>query len=228
MPAQRQGGGSGKYIDPDALKKTRAAEKADDKARQKIVNQNRAKKKPDVPAVVDNIKPKTDSKPKPKAVTVSTSSVVPRQSSISDGVNTKDLYSKAVLKIMLSLIRSSKDLLTRYNFSGIDKITDFYLDADNAARQTAIITQIARPKTILSSEQVSNQDKFSKDINAINNKIGDLVEDSIKSNFYGSTVGDTFYPLSPKILNGNAYYDLKFTIESITPIGFKYSLYEIG
>jgi hypothetical protein len=103
----------------------------------------------------------------------------------------------------------------RYNFSSINSISDFYLDADREAISQDVVSTLARPEPPFGPQQALQQDKFSFSVNEINNKINDSVLDTDKINFFGTQRGDTFLPQKVRISSGVAYYDMRFTFSSV-------------
>jgi hypothetical protein len=154
--------------------------------------------------------------------------VAPDSSNLVDSVNISELYVKAKAKIVLALIRNSKTLLGRYDFSGIDRITDYSLDADNSARQSEIVVSYIRPKPTVSLTEVMEQDVFMKNVNKINNQLNDFVSSTERDNLFGYETNGGFYPGSPKIVNGQARYDLIFKFYSPSSKIYRYRLYEIS
>jgi hypothetical protein len=154
--------------------------------------------------------------------------VAPDSSNLVDGVNISELFVKAKTKIVLSLIRNSKTLLGRYNFSGIDRITDYSLDADNSARQSEIVVSYIRPNPTYSLTEAMEQDVFMKNINKINNQLNDFADDSVKFLLFGYNTPAGFKGATPKIVNGQARYDLQFGFYTSSGKVYRYRLYEIS
>jgi hypothetical protein len=136
-------------------------------------------------------------------------------SGLVDDVNYKEQYFAEVKRLVLSLVYNAKDLLMRYNFSSINSISDFYLDADREAISQDVVSTLARPEPPFGPQQALQQDKFSFSVNEINNKINDSVLDTDKINFFGTQRGDTFLPQKVRISSGVAYYDMRFTFSSV-------------
>lgn len=153
--------------------------------------------------------------------------VATESSNLVDNLNILPLYTKAINKIVMSLVRNSKNLITRYDFSGIDKITDYSLDADNSARQTDIVVSYIRPRPVFSLTEAQEQDIFMKNVNIINNLINDFVPDSSKFDLFGSEIGDTFYGGTPKIVSNQSLYDLQIKYYTTSGKKYRYRLYEI-
>lgn len=142
-------------------------------------------------------------------------STISKSSGLVDDVNFKEEYFAEVKRLVMSLINNAKDLLTRYNFSTIDSVPDYYLDADKQAKSQAVLSRRARPEPPFGPQQALQQDNFSFSVNQINNKINDSVSDLDKINYFGTQRGDTFYPQKIRISSGIAYYDMKLTFDSI-------------
>jgi hypothetical protein len=175
------------------------------------------------------ITPKKSDKPKVvKEKYKISKEVAPDSSNLVDGVNISELFVKAKTKIVLSLIRNSKTLLGRYNFSGIDRITDYSLDADNSARQSEIVVSYIRPNPTYSLTEAMEQDVFMKNINKINNQLNDFADDSVKFLLFGYNTPAGFKGATPKIVNGQARYDLQFSFYTSSGKVYRYRLYEIS
>ena len=147
--------------------------------------------------------------------TETSSGTVSNTSGLVDDVNYKEQYFAEAKRLVLSLVYNAKDLLMRYNFSSINSISDFYLDADREAISQDVVSSLARPEPPFGPQEALQQDKFSFSVNEINNKINDSVLDVDKINFFGTQRGDTFLPQKVKISSGIAYYDMRFTFSSI-------------
>jgi len=247
MPPLRQGGGNKKPI--DAIKQTRK-EDAKDVYKAKGESGKRTKTKLEKEADkyrqagkdfkgVGYIPPKVKGgtsggsgkgkTPGPKEVTpIAPETVVP-SSGVVDGVNYKELYLEEVKRLVLSLVKSAKSLLIRYNFSGIDRVAEYYLDADREAKSEAVASSTSRPESPFTLEQASLQDRFSLDLNEINNKISDLTNSSEKSIYFGSMRGGTFLPREVKVLrDGRTGYDMRLTFTSISNQDFIIKCYEVS
>lgn len=150
-------------------------------------------------------------------------------SGIVDGVNYKEEYISEIKRLVLSLVNNSKALLLRYNFSGIDRVPEYYLDADVEARSEAISSSFSRPESPFTLQEADLQDKFSLDLNEINNKISDLSNSAQKSNYFGSMRGGTFIPKEVKLLaNGSVGYDMRLTFNSVSNQDFVIKCYEVS
>lgn len=156
-------------------------------------------------------------------------STISKSSGLVDDVNFKEEYFTEVRRIVLALIHNAKDLLTRYNFSTIDSVPDYYLDADREAKSQAVLSRKARPEPPFGPQEALQQDNFSFSVNQINNKINDSILDIDKINYFGTQRGDTFYPQKVRISSGTAYYDMKLTFDSIyNQNNFVVKCYEIS
>ena len=142
-------------------------------------------------------------------------STISKSSGLVDDVNFKEEYFAEVKRIVLALIRNAKDLLMRYNFSTIDSVPDYYLDADREAKSQAVLSRKARPEPPFGPQEALQQDKFSFSVNSLNNKINESVSDLDKINYFGTQRGDTFYPQKVRISSGIAYYDMRIEFDSI-------------
>jgi hypothetical protein len=159
---------------------------------------------------------KGDDKPKLiKDATETSVGTLPNTSGLVDDVNFKDEYFAEVKRLVLTLVNNAKDLLMRYNFSSINSITDYYLDADREAISQDVLSGLARPEPPFGPQQALQQEKFSFSVNEINNKINDFKSDLDKINYFGTQRGDTFLPQKVRISSGIAYYDMKFEFSSI-------------
>jgi hypothetical protein len=144
-----------------------------------------------------------------------TVSTISKSSGLVDDVNFKEEYFAEVKRIVLALIHNAKDLLMRYNFSTIDSVADYYLDADREAKSQAVLSRKARPEPPFGPQEALQQDNFSFSVNSLNNKINESVSDLDKINYFGTQRGDTFYPQRVRISSGIAYYDMRITFDSI-------------
>lgn len=152
----------------------------------------------------------------------------PVASGIVDNVNVKEQYKEEAKKIILSLVKSAKDLLIKYNFSSINRISEYALDSDNESKTEYTIAYKARPEPAFTLGQAELQDRFSLDVAEISNKISDNVSDATKFLYFGSLIGGVFSPGSVKISGGNSLYDMKLEINSICGKDFIIKCYEIS
>jgi hypothetical protein len=141
---------------------------------------------------------------------------IDKSSGLVDGVNFKQQYFDAIKELTLSLINSAKGLLGKYNFSTIDRVPEYYLDLDREATSTAVISAPSRLSPPFGPVEADYQDKFSLDVNEINNKISDILDDVSRSAYFGTLRGDSFTQGEMKIMNGNSYYDMRLVFNSIS------------
>jgi hypothetical protein len=231
-----------KKVDPETAKETKRlppkkvdtlkATKADDKksvkgakvAAGKVVGQKTFKYVGFDPSSTIKTKKKTGGgggggggdKPKiiKDATDVSTGTIS-NSSGLVDDVNYKEQFFAEAKRLVLSLVYNAKDLLIRYNFSSINSISDYYLDADREAISQAVVSGLARPEPPFGPQEALQQDKFSFSVNEINNKISDTVSDIDKNNYFGTQRGDVFHPQRVRISSGVTYYDMRLEFDSI-------------
>jgi hypothetical protein len=150
-------------------------------------------------------------------------------SGLVNGVNYKEEYLAEIKRLVLNLVKTSKSLLLRYNFSGIDRVPEAYLDADREAKSEALSSSFLRPESPFTLEEADLQDKFSIDLNEINNLISDLSNSAEKSKYFGSMRGGTFLPKEVKLLaNGSVGYDMRLEFTSISNQDFIIKCYEVS
>ena len=152
----------------------------------------------------------------------------PVASGIVDNVNVKEQYRVEARRIILSLVNSAKDLLIKYNFSSINRVSEYALDADNESKTEYTIAYKARPEPAFTLGQAQLQDRFSLDVAQISNQISDNAPDTIKFPCFGSLVGGNFSSGSVKISGGTSLYDMKLEINSICGKDFIIKCYEIS
>jgi hypothetical protein len=146
-----------------------------------------------------------------------------------DGVNYKDLYLKEIERLVLSLVKNAKSLLIRYNFSGIDRVPESYLDFDREAKTETLASSFSRPESPFTLEEADLQERFSTDLNEINNLISDLSNSAEKAKYFGSMRGGTFLPREVKLLrNGSVGYDMRLEFTSISNQDFVVKCYEVS
>lgn len=173
----------------------------------------------------------------PKEVTPTPPETVVPSSGLVDGVNYKDLYLAEIKRLVLSLANNAKALLIRYNFSGIDRVPEYYLDSDREAKSEAVASIRSVPQTPFTLAEASLQDRFALDINEINNRISDLSDTYTdefgniirKTDFFGSMRGGTFLPREVKVFaDGRTGYDMRLTFTSISGQDFIIKCYEVS
>ena len=152
----------------------------------------------------------------------------PKSSGLVDDVNLRESYFAEARRIVLSLVTNAKDLLIRYNFTGISRVEEYYLDSDREAISEAVASSLSRPEPPFSLNDVQKQDQFSFGVNQINNLISDSVPLSEKTKYFGTLKGGVFRPKEIKILNGNSYYDMRFEFDSISDTDIIIKCYEVS
>ena len=152
----------------------------------------------------------------------------PLPTGIVDNVNVKEKYETEARRIILSLVKSAKDLLIKYNFSSINRVAEYALDSDAQAKTEYVVASKARPEPPFTLSQADLQDKFSQDITNISNSISDTVEDIVKFGYFGTIRSGIFYPKTPKISGGSTFYDMKLEINSVCGKDFIVKCYEIS
>jgi hypothetical protein len=146
-----------------------------------------------------------------------------------DGVNYKEIYLEEIKRLVLSLVNNAKSLLIRYNFSGIDRVPESYLDFDREAKTETLSSSFSRPESPFTLEEADLQERFSTDLNEINNLISDLSNSAEKAKYFGSMRGGTFLPREVKLLrNGSVGYDMRLEFTSISNQDFVVKCYEVS
>jgi hypothetical protein len=130
--------------------------------------------------------------------------------------NVYTIYKEEIKRLTLRLVNRAKNLLLAYDFSSIDKITDYQIETDRAARNSNIITTPQVPESP-SSSSLTAQDTAVSLINAISNQISDNVPLATKLALFGSDVNGTFTAGKLGISNGIANYDLRFRVDNVSP-----------
>jgi len=161
----------------------------------------------------------------PQVVTVISA---PVQTGLVDSINIKEEYQREARRIILSLVKSAKDLLIKYNFSSIDRVAEYALDSDREARTEYVVSQKSRPEPPFTLSEAAMQDRFSQDVILISNSIGDTVGDSDKLIWFGTIQGSNFLPGKPRISNGVSSYDMRLKISAISDKQFLIKCYEIS
>lgn len=152
----------------------------------------------------------------------------PVQTGLVDNINVKEEYQREARRIILSLVKSAKDLLIKYNFASIDRVAEYVLDSDREARTEYVVSQRSRPEPPFTLSEAAMQDRFSQDVIKISNSISDMVDDSVKLRWFGIVQGSNFFPGKPRISNGVSAYDMKLTIDAISDKEFLIKCYEIS
>jgi hypothetical protein len=152
----------------------------------------------------------------------------PVQTGLVDNINIKEEYQREARRIILSLVKSAKDLLIKYNFSSIDRVAEYALDSDREAKTEYVVSQKSRPEPPFTPSEAAMQDRFSQDIIQISNSISDMVDDSVKLSYFGIIQGSQFIAGKPRISNGVSSYDMKLTIDTVSDKTFVIKCYEIS
>jgi hypothetical protein len=136
--------------------------------------------------------------------------------------NLQEAYIREVTRLTLNLISSAENLLFAYNFTGINKIASYMLEADDASqRSTAVVSNIIRPRSNVELSELEVRDKLNNVINLIANTIGDLVPSSTKLNSFGQKKDNLdFIGGTPRIDNRTSFYDLKLELPDIQGFGY--------
>jgi hypothetical protein len=248
MPIERQGGGNKKPV--DQIKQTRK-EDAKDVYKAKGESGKRTKTKlekeadkyreagpafngvgsnfykaPDPIIIPKDTKPKGGGGVKDEQqVTVISA---PVQTGLVDNINIREEYRAEARRIILSLVKSAKDLLIKYNFSSIDRVSEYALDSDREARTEYVVSQPARPEPPFTLSEAAMQDRFSQDIIKITNSISDNIDDSVKLQWFGTIQGNTLLQGKPRISNGVSSYDMRLRVDAISDKVFVVKCYEIS
>lgn len=182
-------------------------------------------KAPDPIVVKKNDKPKNDGVRDEQQVTVISA---PVQTGLVDNINIREEYRAEARRIILSLVKSAKDLLIKYNFSSIDRVAEYALDSDREAKTEYVVSQPARPEPPFTLSEAAMQDRFSQDIIKITNSISDNIEDSVKLQWFGTIQGNTLLQGKPRISNGVSSYDMRLRVDAISDKVFVVKCYEIS
>lgn len=130
--------------------------------------------------------------------------------------NVYTVYREEIKRLTLKLVNRAKNLLLAYDFSSIDRISDYQIEADNGARNTDVISTPQVPESP-STSVLTAQDTAVALINEISNKISDNVPLATKLDLFGSDVNGTFTPRKVGISNGISNYDLRFVVNNVSP-----------
>jgi hypothetical protein len=152
----------------------------------------------------------------------------PIQTGLVDNINIQEEYRREARRIILSLVKSAKDLLIKYNFSSIDRVAEYALDSDREARTEYVVSRPARPEPPFTLSEAAMQDRFSQDLIQISNSISDTIEDSVKLQWFGTIQGSQFFQGKPRISNGVSSYDMRLRIPTISDKAFVIKCYEIS
>jgi hypothetical protein len=130
--------------------------------------------------------------------------------------NVYTVYREEIKRLTLKLVNRAKNLLLAYDFSSIDRISDYQIETDSSARNSNIITTPQVPQSP-SSSTLTAQDTAVSLINAISNQISDNVPMATKLGLFGSDINGTFTAGRLGISNGIANYDLRFVVNNVSP-----------
>jgi hypothetical protein len=223
------GGGGGAPLVPTlsaaqikALNETKKFDKED--AKRAKIAAGKVVVKPTVKPVVDTTKTTTTTTTTtytpPPEVGVTPEPILkdPPSSSVVEVLdpNVYTVYKAEIKRLTLKLVNRAKNLLLAYNFSSIDRITDYQIETDSSARNSNIITTPQVPQSP-SSSTLTAQDTAVSLINAISNQISDNVPLATKLGLFGSDINGNFTPGRLGISNGIANYDLRFVVNNVSP-----------
>jgi hypothetical protein len=163
-----------------------------------------------------------DNKPKPREIYPVSQVQIPLGSGQVITPNLQEAYIREVTRLTLNLISSAENLLFAYNFTGINKIASYMLEADDASqRSTAVVSNIIRPRSGVELSELEVRDKLNNVINLIANTIGDLVTSSTKLNSFGQKKDNLdFIGGTPRIDNRTSFYDLELELPDIQGFGY--------
>ena len=130
--------------------------------------------------------------------------------------NVYTVYRAEIKRLTLKLVNRAKNLLLAYDFSSIDRITDYQIETDSSARNSNVISTPQVPQSP-STSSLTAQDTAVALINAISNQISDNVPMATKLGLFGSDINGTFTQGRLGISNGIANYDLRFRVENVSP-----------
>lgn len=170
----------------------------------------------------------TTTKPKrkkPKSITPRVQTTIPVNSTAYTTIDPaiKQLYIKEIKRLTLTLVKSSKDLLLSYNFSGINKVPSYYLESDLSARASAIFTESSAPQSLsISINELDNNRLMTDIVNTINLAISDYVLDTTKIPYFTMVIsgGLVFYDLNLPITTQDTtpFYVKVFKIPDATGV----------
>ena len=130
--------------------------------------------------------------------------------------NVYTVYRAEIKRLTLKLVNRAKNLLLAYDFSSIDRISDYQIETDSSARNSNVISTPQVPQSP-STSTLTAQDTAVALINAISNQISDNVPMATKLGLFGSDINGTFTAGRLGISNGIANYDLRFRVENVSP-----------
>ena len=204
-----------------ALAETRKQDKADVK-RAKIAAGKVVVAPTPTPIAENTVKPETKVINNPdtgEGGVTPTPAVPPVQSSTVVEVldpNVYTVYRAEIKRLTLKLVNRAKNLLLAYDFSSIDRITDYQIETDRSARNSNVISTPQVPQSP-STSSLTAQDTAVALINAISNQISDNVPMATKLGLFGSDINGTFTQGRLGISNGIANYDLRFRVDNVSP-----------
>jgi hypothetical protein len=130
--------------------------------------------------------------------------------------NVYTVYRAEIKRLTLKLVNRAKNLLLAYDFSSIDRITDYQIETDSSARNSNVISTPQVPQSP-STSSLTAQDTAVALINALSNQISDNVPMATKLGLFGSDINGTFTQGRLGISNGVANYDLRFRVDNVSP-----------
>ena len=130
--------------------------------------------------------------------------------------NVYTIYRAEIKRLTLKLVNRAKNLLLAYDFSSIDRITDYQIETDSSARNSNVISTPQVPQSP-STSSLTAQDTAVALINAISNQISDNVPMATKLGLFGSDINGTFTQGRLGISNGIANDDLRFRVDNVSP-----------
>jgi hypothetical protein len=132
--------------------------------------------------------------------------------------NMQEAYIKEVTRLTLNLISSADNLLFAYNFSTIDRIASYMLEADDASqRSTGVVSNIRRAIEGVPLTELEIRDRLNGVVNLVANTIGDLVPSDRKLNLFGNKKDNLpFQGGMPRINNRTSFYDLELDLPELS------------
>lgn len=132
--------------------------------------------------------------------------------------NMQEAYIKEVTRLTLNLISSADSLLFAYNFTTIDRIASYMLEADDASqRSTGIVSNIRRAIQGVPLTELEIRDRLNDVVNLVASKIGDLAPSDQKLNLFGNKRENLqFQGGMPRINNRTSFYDLELDLPELS------------
>lgn len=136
--------------------------------------------------------------------------------------NIQEAYIKEIERLTLNLISSADGLLFAYNFTSIDRIASYMLEADDASqRSTSVVSNIIRSRSDVELSELQIRDRLNDVINLVANTIGDLVPSSTKLTSFGMKKDNlAFQGGMPRIDNRTSFYDLELKLPELQGFGY--------